>query len=150
MICPACGRELVVLTVEGLVVDVCRGGCGGMWFDHFELDKVDEAHERLGAALLAVEFDPAVKVEEARRNCPKCFDVVLMKHKFSPAKPVLVDECPKCGGVWLDGGELAQIRRQAPTDEDRKKAAQRFFDRAFVEDLARLKQRRADRLQSRS
>ncbi len=139
-----------MLTVEGLVVDVCRGGCGGMWFDNFELDKVDEAHERLGAALIAVEFDPGVKVEDARRNCPKCLDVVLMKHKFSPGKPVLVDECPKCGGVWLDGGELAQIRRQAPTADDRKKAAQRFFDRAFVEDLARLKQRRADRVQSRS
>jgi len=127
-------------------VDACRGGCGGIWFDNFELDKVDQAHQSLGAALIALEFDPKVKVEDARRNCPKCIDVVLMKHKFSPEKTVLVDECPKCGGVWLDGGELAQIRRHGPTAEDRKKAAQRFFDRAFIEDLARLKQRRADRL----
>lgn len=148
MICPACGRELVAVSAEGLVVDACRGGCGGIWFDNFELDKVDEAHERLGAALIGIEFDPTVKPLDLQRSCPKCADIALMKHKFSPEKSVLVDECPKCGGFWLDGGELAQIRRQSPTAEDRKKAAQRFFDRAFIEDLARLKQRRAERLQS--
>jgi uncharacterized protein len=120
MICPACGRELVAITVEGMVVDACRGGCGGIWFDNFELDKVDEANERLGEALVAIEFDPNVTVEDTRRNCPKCIDVVLMKHKFSPGKAVLVDECPKCGGVWLDGGELSLVRRKAPSPEDRR------------------------------
>jgi len=29
------------------VVDVCQNGCGGIWFDNFELEKVDEKHETL-------------------------------------------------------------------------------------------------------
>lgn len=148
MICPACARELFTETVSGMVVDVCRGGCGGIWFDNFELDKVDAPHEALGEALLAVEFDPKVDVIETRRRCPKCHDVVMMQHRFSPDKPVIIDECPKCGGVWLDGGELAEIRCQTPTSEDRKKAAQRFFDRLFLEDLAALKARRAERVRT--
>jgi Zn-finger nucleic acid-binding protein len=142
MICPACGGELVSLSVGALTVDVCRHGCGGIWFDNFELCKVDEANEQLGEELLATEFDPQAEVQRTRRDCPKCIGVVMMQHKFSPEKPVMVDECPKCGGMWLDGGELAEIRRKVPTADDRRNEAQQFLNRAFMEDLARLKARR--------
>ena len=147
MNCPACGAQLIALSVEGLVVDVCRHGCGGIWFDNFELNQVDNAHETLGAALLTMEFDGAATVLREKRPCPKCTGITMLQHKFSPDKPVLVDECPNCGGIWLDSGELAEIRRPAPSTEDRKKAAQRFFNKLFLEDLARLKARRAEKLQ---
>ena len=145
MNCPACAGELIPFRVEGLTVDVCGHGCGGIWFDSFELSKVDEAHEKLGEALVTAEFNPRAVIIADKRSCPNpnCLGIPLRQHKFSPDKPVLIDECPNCGGVWLDGGELADIRRRAPTTEDRKKAAQRFFDRLFVEDLAQLKARRA-------
>jgi len=35
-----------------------------------------------------------------------------------------VDECPKCAGFWLDAGELAGIRSEFATQEERKAAAQ--------------------------
>jgi uncharacterized protein len=146
MLCPACGNQLVALGVEGLVVDVCRDGCGGIWFDNFELVKVDEAHEELGNALVTLPFHHEAIVVEEKRPCPKCTGIIMQQHSFRPDKPVPIDECPNCGGVWLDGGELAEIRRRAPTAEDRKRAAQRFFNRVFLEDLAELKARRAKRL----
>jgi Zn-finger nucleic acid-binding protein len=145
MICPACGAQLIALSVEGLVVDVCRDGCGGLWFDNFELEKVDDWHERLGETLVALDINPQAIVIRDRRPCPRCHGVVMMQHKFRPDKPVMVDECPSCGGMWLDGGELAEIRQPAPSREDRKKAASRFLERLFVEDLARLKTGRAER-----
>ena len=145
MICPACGGQLTALGVEGLIIDVCRGGCGGLWFDNFELEKMDDWHERAGVSLLDVEVNPEAAIVTTRRACPRCLGVVMMQHKFRPDKPVMVDECPSCGGVWLDGGELAEIRRPAPTAEDRKKAANRFLERIFIEDLARLKTSRAER-----
>lgn len=146
MNCPACGAQLTALSVEGLVVDVCRQGCGGVWFDNFELDKVDDAHERLGEALTAIEFNPAANIIRDRRSCPKCAGIIMLQHKFSPEKPVIVDECPGCGGVWLDGGELQEIRRPVASQEDRKKAAERFFNKLFIEDMARLKAQRAQRI----
>ncbi len=146
MNCPACGGQLTALGVEALVVDACRGGCGGLWFDNFELQKADDWHERLGESLLAIESNPQVAIVPGRRSCPKCVGVVMMQHKFRPDNPVVVDECPNCGGVWLDGGELADIRRPAPTKEDRKKAAHRFLERLFIEDLARLKTSRKTRV----
>ena len=58
MDCPVCGRTLGRRTVGGLRVDVCEGGCGGIWFDQFELKKVDESSESAGEALLDIERDP--------------------------------------------------------------------------------------------
>jgi Zn-finger nucleic acid-binding protein len=66
----------------------------------------------------------------------------MLQHKFSPSKPVIVDECPSCGGVWLDGGELAEIRRPAAT-VDRKQVAQKFFNEVLNQELARLRAQRA-------
>ena len=145
MNCPACGSQLTALGVEGLVVDACRDGCGGLWFDNFELERVNEAQERLGESLLTIESNPEATIIPNRRPCPKCHGIVMLQHRFRPDKPVMVDECPNCGGMWLDGGELADIRRPAPTREDRRKAAERFLERLFIEDLARLKTSRAER-----
>ena len=144
MNCPACASPLTTLNVKALAVDACRGGCGGIWFDNFELKKVDEAAEKLGATLAALEFNPKAAMVQHKRPCPRCADITMLQHKFSPAKPVIVDECPNCGGMWLDGGELAEIRRRSLTADDRKAAAQRFFSKMFIEDLARLKTQRAN------
>ena len=43
--CPVCSNAMTTMTAEGVTVDVCAGGCGGIWFDWFELARVDEVHE---------------------------------------------------------------------------------------------------------
>ena len=123
-------------------MDVCRAGCGGVWFDNFELARVDQAHEKLGEALAALEFAPHTVVVQQKRSCPKCPDIKMLQHKFSPEKPVTVDTCPNCGGIWLDGGELAEIRRPAKAS-DRKEVAQKFFNQVLNQELAQLRTRRA-------
>jgi len=73
MECPACGRQLRQMNVGDIVVDVCENGCGGVWFDNFELEKVDEQHEAAGEALLDIERDKNVKVDRSKtKTCPKC------------------------------------------------------------------------------
>src|ERR1044071_6617213 len=41
MQCPACFNELSPFHVGSVAVDVCQGSCGGIWFDAFELQRVD-------------------------------------------------------------------------------------------------------------
>jgi Zn-finger nucleic acid-binding protein len=36
----------------------------------------------------------------------------LKRHFFSAKRKVEVDQCPNCGGYWLDAGELAAIRAE--------------------------------------
>ncbi len=40
------------------------------------------------------------------RNCPVC-SVALKEEEVETVK---LDRCPKCGGVWLDAGELEQLQ----------------------------------------
>ncbi len=113
MKCPACFNELTQTQVGSLVVDVCQNGCGGIWFDAFELQRVDEEGEIAGEPLLRVQRDERIVVDMARkRDCPRCAGVRLHRHFFSAKRRVEVDECPNCGGYWLDAGELAQIRAE--------------------------------------
>jgi Zn-finger nucleic acid-binding protein len=129
MTCPACGHTLASRAVGGLTVDVCDGGCGGIWFDRFELQKVDEQSESLGAELLDVPRDPSATVDPAARyRCPHCTDgVVLMRHFWSVKRAVTVDQCPECNGFFLDAGELGRIRDEFPTEAARHDAADAYF-----------------------
>ena len=129
MNCPACGHLLTSRTAGDVTVDVCDGGCGGIWFDHFELQKLDEPAESAGEQLLDVRRDPGVVIDQsARYRCPKCTDdVVLMRHFWSVKRDVTIDECPECGGVFLDAGELAGIRNDFPSEAARHAAADAYF-----------------------
>lgn len=137
MNCPTCKKKLEKITIEGIELDVCKQGCGGVWFDRFELQKMDEPHEFTDENLidvLAVEspegYDPSQK-----RNCPKCDGIVMMKHFFSTKREVEVDHCPQCNGYWLDEGELFKIRHQYQTEEERKQAAMNYFAELFDGEL---------------
>ncbi len=113
MNCPACSNELTETKLGGVTVDVCKGGCAGIWFDAFELQKVDEQEEISDEWLLNIERDPAVQVDSsAKRACPRCDDVKLKRHFFTAKRKIGVDLCPGCGGYWLDAGELEKIRAE--------------------------------------
>ena len=128
MECPACSRELKQVNAAEVTVDICEGGCGGIWFDQFELIKFDEPHESDGGLLLDINRDPNISVDSnKKRNCPKCINVDLRKHFFSIKKEVEVDECFKCAGFWLDYAELLQIREQFKTEEERAKATDQYI-----------------------
>jgi uncharacterized protein len=113
MKCPACFNELTLFQLRDLTVDVCQGGCGGVWFDAFELQKVDDERETAGDPLLNIQRNQGLIVDKSRkRECPRCVGVKLHRHFFSAKRRVEVDECPGCAGYWLDAGELASIRAE--------------------------------------
>ena len=140
MNCPACSRPLAARTVADLTVDVCAGGCAGIWFDPYELQKVDEQHEHAGEELLHLEPDSQLRLDpREKRRCPKCPDSVMMKHFFSVKRRVEVDECPTCAGFWLDCGELRDIRKLYKTEEERRAAARAYFQEVLAGPLAKEK-----------
>ena len=113
MKCPACDHKLTETPVGAATVDVCQGGCGGVWFDAFELKRVDEVHEAAGEHLVKINRDPNRSVDASRkRACPRCDGIKLKRHLFNPKSKVEVDHCPNCAGYWLDAGELDRIRQE--------------------------------------
>lgn len=136
MNCPACGKILTSIVVSDVEVDICKGGCGGIWFDNYEMKKFDEPHEYAGDELLDSERDDSIVIDRSKQiKCPKCDDIVMMRHFFSVKKEVEVDECPGCGGIWLDAGELAKIRSLFETEDERQKAAEEYFAEIFGDEM---------------
>jgi hypothetical protein len=141
MICPACDHALTEMKLGKLTVDACHRGCGGIWFDNFELRKADG--EFAAEAILRIERDDLRLVDyERRRQCPRCDGVVMMRHFFSGQRETEVDTCPNCGGAWLDAGELTAIRREAHGEKQAEEAAQSYFRRLFEQDYMQTRGRK--------
>ena len=51
----------------------------------------------------------------------------MMRHFWSVRRAVTMDECPECGGIFLDAGELGSIRHEFPTEEAKHAAADAYF-----------------------
>ena len=138
MKCPACFSELTAVGVGALTVDVCQGGCGGIWFDAFELQQMDE-QEEAGEPLLQILRDERIKVDPMRkRDCPRCAGIKLHRHYFSAKRRVEVEQCPNCGGYWLDAGELAQIRAERSETAKTEAAQKSTISPEFIRYLYRL------------
>jgi Zn-finger nucleic acid-binding protein len=65
--------------------------------------KNQEAIEKLRAKMKVAEEAKAAGTSSMQ--CPRC-DGRLLEAKIAE---VTIDTCDKCGGVWLDSGELAEL-----------------------------------------
>jgi Zn-finger nucleic acid-binding protein len=105
--CPRCNvtmTEEAALTAHGpqVTVDICPQ-CKGLWLDA----------QKLAAVCPTVADLPARKTEillvgQAGTNivaCPRCEAV---PYEFALMDDMLVDFCPQCHGVWLDGDEYEE------------------------------------------
>ncbi|MBU0469661.1 MAG: zf-TFIIB domain-containing protein [Candidatus Omnitrophica bacterium] len=120
MNCPVCETAMIEEDLGGVLIDICSNGCNGIWFDWFELEKLDETHEGLGKALTAaLQSSRAKDDDRGKIKCPKCFNP-MVAHLYKSAKEVTVDECYVCGGFFLDSGELKVIRENFMTEEQRE------------------------------
>lgn len=123
MTCPKCnGRKLEPVVVDGTEVDRCPA-CGGVWFDKGELGEtlrtatrqlgplVEEgsAPSAAGGPGPALANDP----DRVRGTCPRD-KRRLLAVESARCPDLTVDECSTCGGIWLDGGELASLRLARP------------------------------------
>ncbi len=106
MKCPKCHTEtLAVFTIERVAVDRCTS-CDGIWFDAEELvqllseDAVRVASLRRGGA------DEVL--DGKKGTCPR--DATELMRVYSAVdRTVIIDACPDCRGIWLDGGEFQKL-----------------------------------------
>ena len=72
----------------------------------------------------------------------------MIRHFWSVKRQVTVDECPKCEGVFLDPGELAEIRSEYTSDDERHKAARAYYREMFDTQLAGMLKQDKSKLES--
>lgn len=143
MICPACNHTLAPHRLGSVTVDVCRGGCGGAWFDAFELQRVaamEHAAEELAEIPHALTPRAA---SDQRRDCPRCTGVKLIRHFATGLRRVEVDHCPSCGGYWLDYGELDKILDEKEQEAAVRAAKRTTISMTMIREIYRMKLERS-------
>ena len=136
--CPACQNEMVKVFIpsEGINLDICLNGCGGIYFDsRKEFNKIDEKSENIDSIIKAIsekEFAPVDTVN--KRKCPACGGI-MCRNFSSIKKQIQVDDCYMCGEKFLDNGELQKIRNEYETDQARLEAVLDFVNDAIANGL---------------
>ena len=116
MKCPSCKNPLREKGAGGMTLDVCYGGCGGIWFDATELERVSASAATTLHTIWNVPISD-VKLTEPRL-CPRCPELILERKWFSDLKKVEIDQCAKCGGIWLDAGRIHPYLRRDQGRQD--------------------------------
>lgn len=119
MKCPRCKFNLDKAYIEELLsdakfenveVDKCPN-CNGVWFDEGELRRVDE---KIEPKIIEIKSIPSLKEQYVDLNCPNCENSIVMDKVLSELdKDVVMDVCPSCKGIWLDGGEFDAIKERS-------------------------------------
>jgi Zn-finger nucleic acid-binding protein len=104
--CPKCQDEtLRSFKIDDVTVDRCSS-CEGVWFDAHELgqllaeDAAQVASLRRGANREAL--------DGKKGACPRDRGELLRVYS-AVDKSVVIDACPDCRGIWLDGGEFEKL-----------------------------------------
>lgn len=130
MKCPACDGELSFVGFAGISLKRCASGCGGVWFDSGELDRFDEKRESLPpGGIVPIKNSNVVIDRNKARCCPRCTNQTLAQHFYDQQNQIEVDQCLGCGGIWLDIGELDQVRDQNTATNSRMAIIERYTDR---------------------
>ena len=108
--CPVDGGELERTAFQGIEIDVCKK-CGGVWFDHGELD--DVMREAMAQPQSVARLDPQAgaptkQTPHRELTCPRC-QKPMAAGIFGKTSNIELDRCPQCSGQWADGGELSAL-----------------------------------------
>jgi uncharacterized protein len=107
--CPKCGSFLETRLIGEVEVDQCPI-CHGIWLELGELPvllgtaSIPEGNGR-GASVIA---------DVIEGLCPHCGGLGNMIRIASIKRSdIVIDACPVCYGVWLDGGELSKLAEKS-------------------------------------
>jgi len=99
-----------------------------MWFDCYALTRLDDKNKGVGQQLQeALNFPRHNDENRGALNCPKC-KVPMHRHLYKSDKEINIDECYDCGGIFLDSGELVEIRDHHMSEQEESAYLQKLLD----------------------
>lgn len=107
IVCPRCNidseRKEIEIFGPNIYIDICPH-CGGIWLDDGELKKLlkdKKLSDHLTKDIGVQSRSPLI--------CPRCGGLMDIEH----ADDIEVDVCLTCNGVWLDKGELQELKAKS-------------------------------------
>ncbi len=106
--CPDCKRILTTRGYRGTVIYVCPG-CKGVWVDTKDFKRLSSERDTYKDESISYTYlKKPLRKKKGYRSCVRCGSFMLRKN-FKKISGVIIDICAD-HGVWLDNGELEQIR----------------------------------------
>lgn len=140
MRCPSCSSQLEEKKVNNLILDICQSGCGGIWFDAGELEKIDDTSENVPKEILRPIKNQNVVIDRSKqRNCPKCSSSPLNNNAYNEQYHIEIDNCLTCGGIWLDLGEIETLRSHNTSQTERTSIINAFMEKVKSSDPVKKK-----------
>ena len=143
--CPACGEFMKKVFIQSMNkhIDICLNGCGGIFFDNREFEKVDEQHENIDEINALYENKTYTRARESEvRVCPYCGANMVKLNNHG----VIIDVCYTCGGKFLDYNELNQYRGQYSSEEERSKVFANTLNEILNTDIDNLAENELEEL----
>lgn len=132
--CPKCKTKSLHTfnTSEGVVIDLCDK-CHGMWLDKGETAKSAELENDFPN--YAASLKTAIITDLI---CPSCGDK-LYTMQYAPGKSdLVVEHCRKCGGIFLDKGEMSKVETVSAISETAGKKLVRCLKQMHDEGYVKL------------
>lgn len=111
LICPVCQRTMAKVFLQELNfnVDICAEGCGGIFFDNREFEKIRTPDINISTITnIEKKQISSVTLSNLPKSCPACNTKMIKT--FIGKDRIEIDVCPVCGGKFLDSNELELIR----------------------------------------
>lgn len=107
MKCPKCAAPMEKVHYRSVEADRCTG-CQGLWLDHMEREYLVELH---GSQAIDTGSEATGEKSNALRDidCPVC-NVPMAPAHDSHQPHIQFEQCPRCHGVFLDAGELRDLK----------------------------------------
>lgn len=108
--CPVCKLQTDLIRYEGLPVYNC-GGCGGYWLTQARFDAILARREVQMPPAVQQKMIEIAEASESRETiwCMTC-GRAMVKQAFKHWPEIRIDRCERCGGIWLDRGELEKCQ----------------------------------------
>lgn len=108
--CPRCKVATTRVEYEGANVRMC-GQCGGHWVRPIALKAIANRREHVWPEAVKERFLQLAEQSNSTEPllCIAC-GKIMVKERFKDWDDIIIDRCEKCGGIWLDPGELEKIQ----------------------------------------
>jgi uncharacterized protein len=114
MKCPRCNNELRLSSIRELSLAhdaYSCSKCKGTWIGAEKLPDVEAKVENVFFEFRRI---PSASEQMQILQCPECPGMVEMnKAQSQRDRKVIIDVCPKCHNIWLDGGEKKAIQQES-------------------------------------
>ena len=119
MLCPVCNQQLCETEANGFVYHICKKGCNGILINNADLNDILEFPEVISNDFLSIKSNiNEQNITSEIKACPECKTQKMVKNVRNN---IGIDECYRCGNIWLDAGKFMKIREHYNENQENRK-----------------------------